>query len=1057
MGTINPAVLTNVNWSVANASSTYGTLAVLGQASLSGVLPADQSGVAATVGVFTQANAPVALTSRTAAGSYLEEVTGLTGSAAFNYTLAATGNTNGTLTINPLTIAASFTGVVQKTYDGTNAATVNPGNYQLVGVLSGDTVSVSGPTSGLYDNANAGSSKTVTVTGVSLSGPDAGNYAVASTLSNPAGVIAPEPITVTAVANTKTYDGSTAAAATPMLTAGTLYNGATLSASETYAGRNAGTGLTLIPAATVSDPNNYAITLSSVATGVINPEPITITAAANTKTYDGGLTAAATPTVTAGALYDPASLTETYASKDVGAGLTLTPAAGITNAGNYVVTLAATTNGVITPEPITITAAANTKTYDGGDSAAARPTVTSGVLYDPATLAETYAGPHAGAGLTLNPTAVISNAGDYSVTLASANVGVINPEPVTITAVANTKTFDGSAGAAATPLVTAGVFHDPVTLTEAYATRNAGAGLTLTPTASLGDPGDYAVTAQSVATGVINPEPITVTAVANSKTYDGGRSAAATPTVTAGALYDPATLSETYGGKDVGSGLTLTPSITLADAGNYVITLAPAALGVINPEPITITASANTKAYDSTTAATAVPTVTAGALYDAASLTESYAAPHAGAGLTLTPAAVIANATDYAVTLAATTNGVITPEAVTITAVGHVKTYDGGTTPVASRTAAVMPTAPAVTSGTLYDPATLSEAYATPQAGAGLVLTPTATLANAADYAVTLVSQASGVINPESLTLTAAPNSKTFDGGVTAAATPTLTSGTLYNAATLSETYSSRNAGTGLTLTPAISLADPGDYSVSLVSASTGVIRPEPITLTAVANTKTYDATTAAAAVPLVTVGALYDPAALSETYAAANAGTGLTLTPAAVLTNAGNYAVTLKSVSTGVITPEPVTLTAVNAGKIIGQPDPALTFTLTSGTLLDGAQPAGVLTRQPGTGLGTYVIEQGTLSLSANYALTFQPGLFTINPPPAPTFPFVPATGRDADGGDWRRADLADLPVTDDAGAPDLGGGAPSDGLERNFAPYADDNVWQFDNIRFQDKGGAK
>ena len=68
---------------------------------------------------------------------------------------------------------------------------------------------------------------------------------------------------------------------------------------------------------------------------MITARALTVTAATNTKTYDGTTSAAATPTITAGALArtDTANFTETYDSKNVGTGKTLTPS-GTVNDGN---------------------------------------------------------------------------------------------------------------------------------------------------------------------------------------------------------------------------------------------------------------------------------------------------------------------------------------------------------------------------------------------------------------------------------------------------------------------------------------------------------------------------------------------------------------------------------------------------------------------------------------------------------------------------------------------------------------------------------------------------
>ena len=111
---------------------------------------------------------------------------------------------------------------------------------------------------------------------------------------------------MTAAVNSKTYDGTTSAAATPTITAGSLQSGDTATAcTETYADRNVGTGKTLTPAGRCIDGNsglNYSYAYTAVTTGVIAQTNLTVTAAANSKTYDGTTSAAATPTITAGSL-----------------------------------------------------------------------------------------------------------------------------------------------------------------------------------------------------------------------------------------------------------------------------------------------------------------------------------------------------------------------------------------------------------------------------------------------------------------------------------------------------------------------------------------------------------------------------------------------------------------------------------------------------------------------------------------------------------------------------------------------------------------------------------
>jgi hypothetical protein len=83
---------------------------------------------------------------------------------------------------------------------------------------------------------------------------------------------------------------------------------------------------------------------------------------------------------------------------------------------------------------------------------------------------------------------------------------------------------------------------------------------------------------------------------------------------------------------------------------------------------------------------------------------------------------------------------------------------------------------------------------------------------------------ATQTVTPRPITVTAAPATKTYDGTIAAAATPSLTSGTLVagDTASFNETYNSAAAGASKTLTASVSVDDGnagGNYAVSLVSA----------------------------------------------------------------------------------------------------------------------------------------------------------------------------------------------------------------------------------------------
>jgi filamentous hemagglutinin family protein len=114
---------------------------------------------------------------------------------AGSYTLTASGlysdqqgydisYANGTLTVDPASLVVTGLNAASKVYDGTTAATLN--GTARVTALGGDVVILGGSGSGVFADANVGQGKSVSVTGFTLGGADAGNY----TLVQPAGLTA---------------------------------------------------------------------------------------------------------------------------------------------------------------------------------------------------------------------------------------------------------------------------------------------------------------------------------------------------------------------------------------------------------------------------------------------------------------------------------------------------------------------------------------------------------------------------------------------------------------------------------------------------------------------------------------------------------------------------------------------------------------------------------------------------------------------------------------------------------------------------------------------------
>src|SRR5206468_1300897 len=82
-----------------------------------------------------------------------------------------------------------------KTYDGTTAAAI--ATRSLSGVLGSDVVTLSGGTAS-FPNKNVGTTKTVTATGLSLSGTAAANYVLSSTTASTTADISSRTLTVSA-------------------------------------------------------------------------------------------------------------------------------------------------------------------------------------------------------------------------------------------------------------------------------------------------------------------------------------------------------------------------------------------------------------------------------------------------------------------------------------------------------------------------------------------------------------------------------------------------------------------------------------------------------------------------------------------------------------------------------------------------------------------------------------------------------------------------------------------------------------------------------------------
>ncbi|WP_420553467.1 MBG domain-containing protein [Tenacibaculum aiptasiae] len=105
-----------------------------------------------------------------------------------------------------------------------------------------------------------------------------------------------------------------------------------------------------------------------------------------------------------------------------------------------------------------------------------------------------------------------------------------------------------------------------------------------------------------------------------------------------------------------------------------------------------------------------------------------------------------------------------------------------------------------------------------------------------------------------------------------------------------------------------------------------------------------------------------------------------------------GNYVVNQGTLTAGpnynitflpgffVINERPIEVTADAKTKVEGAIDPALTYQITSGSLVGSDVFTGNLERVAGETFGDYAITQGSLALNSNYTLTYIGNTFTIN-----------------------------------------------------------------------------
>lgn len=294
----------------------------------------------------------------------------ITAAQSGNHTWLAAVSQTQQLTVNKRALTISVN-AQDKTYDGVRNAQVSLSDNRV----ADDEVNLA-YTTALFNNKNVGTGKIVTVSGITISGTDAANYThnvSATTIAD----INVKALTITAIAQNKVYDGNSNASVTLN---DDRVSGDQLETSYTSASfnhKNVGTAKAVTVAGirvNGTDAANYTINTSAATTGNITARALTVNASGNHKVYDGKVNATVniTDDRIAGDVINIQYTNATFADKNVGTAKEVT-ISGIqingADAANYIVNTSANTTANITTRGLTVTAAANSKVYDGGFTA----------------------------------------------------------------------------------------------------------------------------------------------------------------------------------------------------------------------------------------------------------------------------------------------------------------------------------------------------------------------------------------------------------------------------------------------------------------------------------------------------------------------------------------------------------------------------------------------------------------------------------------------------------------------------------------------------------------
>jgi filamentous hemagglutinin family protein len=905
----------------------------------------------------------------------------LTGADAGNYNLAQPAGL--VASISRASLALGGITANNKTYDATTAATL--AGTATVTALGSDVVTVGGAGTAAFADKNAGLGKAVTVGGYTLAGPDAGNYTLVAPAGFTANIARANLAVNGITANSKTYDATTAAtlagtASVAALGADAVNVTGTGTGTGVFTNKNAGAGKAVsVTGFSLAglDAANYNIVQPAGLTASIGKANLAITGvAASDKVYDATVAATLSGTATVtGLAVDAVGVGGTgaaaFANKNAGAGkavavtgFTLTGA----DAGNY---------NVVQPTGLTANIGkaslalggitASSKTYDGTTAATLAGTASVAALAgDAVTVAGTgsgsFADKNAGAGKAVTVggyTLAGLDAGNYTLVAPAGLTASIARANLAVGGItANDKTYDATTSATLGGAASvAAIGLDAVSVmgagTAVFANKNAGTGKAVTVSGfSLAgaDAANYNVVQPAGLTATINKANLAIAGVsASDKVYDATVGATLTGSATVAALGSDVVGiggagAAAFADKNAGLGKTVVVSgfaLTGADAGNYNLAQPSGLTANIAKASLALAGvTANGKTYDGTTAATLAGSASVAAFAgDAVSVAGSgagaFADRNAGLGKAVTVGGYTlagVDAGNYTLVLPVGLTADIARASLAVSGVTAAdKAYD---TTVAA-TLAGNATVTAFGADVVSLAGTGTGVFADRNAGANKAVAVSGFSLSGADAANYDIVQPSGLratIGRANLAIGGlSASDKVYDATVAANLAGTATVAALGSDAVSiagagTAVFADKNAGAGKTVIVSgytLNGADAGNYNLAQPTGLTAGISQASLALTGlVANSKTYDGTTAAtlagtAAVAAIAGDMVRVTGAGAGTFVDKNAGfdksvavSGYTLTGQ----DAGNYALVAPANMTAAISRANLTVTGVAA-----------------------------------------------------------------------------------------------------------------------------------------------